>query len=513
MPKQPKTCITCAAKKRKCDRKRPCSRCSTSGFGCIYPGDPIKHPPTIPKTIPKIIPGNESVFTTHASQSPELTSDDMEYSETIEGNTITMDAESLSILNKMLDAMEIFMKLSRRFLEKCCQSLLMRLATRTFYYVLNVDPHNRQIWSEKSVYEFSVQLKNPSLPNLLGAAVLSLSFIKSGDFRIGIPYFSFVINMAKLMGINKETGLAKLTKDPQEKEDCRNLWWVIYRVDQFMTVLTKGIISEEDNGIYLPGTASQSHNDDVRSLGLEIMTSKTCFTPSMFSANIYVNKLLLDRLMGQAVRVHEKFKSDQSIDTIFALVNLQDSLYLWHFNLPRVFENEMKLLDGIGSVNRSITWVILDAYLEYYFAMIVVKCPLVYSNLSSDYATTIKSKAFASLCSDAVQLTRILKFFIKNNPSFEYSTLFYINYAFQALVPQLLCKLTDQTPVILQTLQVLPKKFQIGTSVYNLANYLICSDELVILQEYSRFSFVDHLQHEDGDTLFEEFLNDDILVD
>lgn len=335
--------------------------------------------------------------------------------------------------------------------------------------------------------------------------------IESGDFKVGIPYFSFVINSAKMLGINKETGLATLTKDPQEKEDCRNIWWAIYRVDQFMALIGKGLLMEEDNGIYLPGAANYiQSDDDIRSLGLEVMASRKWFTPIVYSANIYVNKVLLDRLLGQAIKAHAKYKSDQSIDTIFALANLSDSLILWHSNLPKCFANELELMRGMGKIESNITWIILDAYLQFNFSMVIVNCPLIYYNLTRDYQSAIQSRAFSNLYKDSKLIADIFHFFILKNPTLEYTTLFYINYAFQALIPMTLCKSVNETNILLQGMEMLIKKFRIGHSVYTLARRLLDLDEIDILQEYSRFSFVDNLQIADGDKVLREFLNDDI---
>ncbi|KAJ3323216.1 hypothetical protein HDV06_001983 [Boothiomyces sp. JEL0866] len=478
---------------------------------CKYPGDPV-HKPN--KLLTALTAANESVFINPINQLAERNWNSTENKQLVFiGNTESFDEEFLRIQNTMLGAMQLIMKISRGFLEKCCYSFLMQLAIRTFYYVLNGDYVNKKIWLDKCVYEFAIQLKHPSLPNLLGTVVLSLCFIKSGDFGVGIPYFSFAINSAKLLGINKETGLAMLTRDPQEKEDCRNLWWVIYRVDQFMAVIGKGILTEEDNGIYLPETASQEEDmDGIRSLGLEIMASKKWYTPIVFSPNIYVNKVLLDRLLGQAVKAHEKFKYDQSIDTIFALVNLSDSLHLWHSNLPSKFRQVFELLNGIGTIDRSMSWMIFDAYLQYYFSRIIVNCPLIYYNLSRDYSATIQSKEFDKLLKESKQLADIIQFYITHNPTFEYSTLFYVNYMFQALIPMLLKNSTNEINVLLQGMQMLIKKFQLGHSVYSFAYRLVHMDPLFILKEHSNFSFVTLLQHGDSDKIFKEFLNDEILL-
>ncbi|KAJ3252349.1 hypothetical protein HK103_001610 [Boothiomyces macroporosus] len=100
-----------------------------------------------------------------------------------------------------------------------------------------------------------------------------------------------------MLGINKETGLATLTKDPQEKEDCRNIWWAIYRVDQFMALIGKGLLVEEDNGIYLPGAANYiQSDDDIRSLGLEVMASRKWFTPIVYMYTLARRLLDLDEV-------------------------------------------------------------------------------------------------------------------------------------------------------------------------------------------------------------------------
>ncbi|KAJ3252346.1 hypothetical protein HK103_001607 [Boothiomyces macroporosus] len=319
--------------------------------------------------------------------------------------------------------------------------------------------------------------------------------MECGDFNSGIPYFSFALTMAKQLGINKETGLKNLTSNRQEREDCRNLWWFIHRYDQLLKTINRGFISDEDNGVYLPGTVTTKYETtDIRSLGLEIMSSKKLFTPTVPSQSVYVNRILLARLLGQATKLNDEFKKTQSVDILFSILSLKDSLFLWYRNLPSIFHK----LPIAEDYDPSIKWSVIDTLLQYRFAMIKVLSPAIYVGLEEDYELAIVDPAFTQLHSECEYVAELFQMYLNCNPNFKYTFMFAMNYAFHALIPPiLLSKRTNANGVVntlMDALVALIDTFQLGKPLLALAHKFVeMSNPKEILEEYRIFSFQQYL--------------------
>ncbi|KAJ3273311.1 hypothetical protein HDV01_004528 [Terramyces sp. JEL0728] len=331
-----------------------------------------------------------------------------------------------------------------------------------------------------------------------------ISNVECCDLANGIPYFAFVVSMAKQLGLNTEIGLARLTRDRQEKEDCRNLWWIIHRLDQLILTLNRSKLGEEDNGIYLPGTAQPRRNgDDLGSLGLEIMKSKKSFTPHITSQNIFVNRVLLDRLFGQAIKLHEQFKKDQSIDTLFALHSLKDSLFLWYVNLPQSFTRHLQFsqIDSFDSLQH---WTVYDIMFQYHFARIKVQSPIVYASIAEN-PSAIFDISFNSLYYDCEKIAELFQFYLERNPNLEFVSIFHLNYTFHALIPPILLShvqdsstMVSNNPnvlaVLLTAAQTIVKQYNLGLPIQALLDRFLQLNAVQIIREYEQFSFENYLK-------------------
>ncbi|KAJ3273310.1 hypothetical protein HDV01_004527 [Terramyces sp. JEL0728] len=433
---------------------------------------------------------------TSSFESSDISSSDSEehYYQLIPVGRAALDLEFRQIQDTIINILHSLTSISKYFLEMACNAKLMQYAVRAMYFTVKSDNNSLRIWMEKCMLEFGAQVEHPSLPNLMGAVIASLCFIKCGDFNAGIPYFSFAICMAKELGINKETGLRKLTLNRQEREDCRNLWWFIHRYDQLLKTINRGCIKDEDNGIYLPGAANWNgclSSDDIRSLGLEIMKSTCLHTPTVPSKSVYVNRVLLARLLGQATRLNDQSKKIQSIDTLFSLASLRDSLYLWYSNLPQIFPQKLNITEMDDS---PITWSILDTYLQYHFAMIQVLSPSVYAGIEKDYSSAILDPSFTNLHAECGKVAELFKLYLSWNRDFKFTFMFSMNYAFHALIPPILLSKSNNNAkvinVLLDALQALTVIFGLGQPLLNLAKKFIgMKDPKMIVHEFNDFSF------------------------
>ncbi|KAJ3273309.1 hypothetical protein HDV01_004526 [Terramyces sp. JEL0728] len=351
----------------------------------------------------------------------------------------------------------------------------------------------------------------------MGAVMLSLCYFKKGLYKAGLPYFSYVVKTAKEFGINRETGLASITTAPQEKEDCRNIWWLLHRIDQILWSFNKGNISDEDNGVYLPGTAaSNTFDDHVRSLGMEIMGLNRSFTPVIPIQTVAAQIVLLGRLFGLSVKYSDQSMTDRSIDMLFVLHNLKDSLYLWHSELPDIFVETFGLLDQNIQPVDLFTWQILKTYLQYYFAMIRIKSAIAFPSIGQSYEAVINDTNFTSLLSDCGHISRILAFYILNNPLLDKGSLLFINYAYHASVPLILANSIAVLPVLnelLASLQILIQKYNLGNPIYDIiSGYLQSGNPETIIDQHSKFRLIEYLYDSDeqSDQCVMQYLRDDV---
>ncbi|KAJ3323215.1 hypothetical protein HDV06_001982 [Boothiomyces sp. JEL0866] len=421
------------------------------------------------------------------------------------------------IQNGIIHLLCVYTRVSKSFLEKSCNSLLMRYAVRAIHYTMQQDEPNRIIWIDKCLREFQLQLPFPTLPNLMGAVVLSLCYFKNGLFKVGLPYFSYVVRIAKELGINREAGLALLTSDPNEKEDCRNIWWLLYRIDQFLWSFNKGNITNDDNGVYLPETALNINTlDNVKSLGMELMSSNCIFTPNVPIHSVAVHRVLLCRLFGQAVKFSEMSNNDQSIDTLFMLYNLKDSLQLWNNNLPDSFTLQYQLLDNDLPIDPVFTWQILDSYLIYNFAMILIKSAIIFPHILENYNEAVQESIFPSLLQNCKELARIISFNILKSPSLDKTTIYFINYIYYGAVPLIIApsiEFDGIVPTFLGHIQALVRKFKVGNPIIGLIHsYLDVKDPRVIIERHKKYKFIDYLTENDdlNDQYAMQYLRDDL---
>ncbi|KAJ3252348.1 hypothetical protein HK103_001609 [Boothiomyces macroporosus] len=257
--------------------------------------------------------------------------------------------------------------------------------------------------------------------------------------------------------------------------------------------LNRGSLDERDNGVYLPGSATIiNYGADIRSFGLELMKSKKSFTPAFTSNSIFVHRVLLDRLFGQALKLTKQFKKVQSIDTLFELYSLKDSLFLWHYNLPNSFTKHFNLDTGQVDLD---TWTIYDTLFQYYFARITVQAPMVYSAIISNPGA-IFDQSFMNLKMDCDRMAELFKFYLEKNRELKYVSPFYINYALHGMIPFiLLSKIQDQDSKLqgqLEALELLVKFFNLGWPLLTMVEQFLEEWNLaIVLVEYEKFSFED----------------------
>lgn len=253
----------------------------------------------------------------------------------------------------------------------------------------------------------------------------------------GVGVFGHVVRSSKILGINDENKLKNLVEE-DELDEARSLWWHIYQIDQYLWFHNAGFLHEDDHHVYLPGV----HGDFEDQLGMDIMSSKDWFTPPFPNEGINTNKILLNRIFGQAVRLYR-------IGNDLQMTSLQGSLQLWYMNLPEKFHLHFRLIYDYNPMieNPQQTWKILDTLIEFHFTKILVTEPLFYLNFQTIQLSECTGYEQTMLYT-CKQISDIFLFYLQQNPSFEYTSLFYHIYSIHIITPLfLISKIRTNTNV------------------------------------------------------------------
>ncbi|KAJ3323214.1 pkb-activating kinase-like protein [Boothiomyces sp. JEL0866] len=332
------------------------------------------------------------------------------------------DLEFKFMQESMIERYAYFSSMGKEFLSKYLHTDFAGYVLRAGYYINKRDV-KALVWLESSLIEFPNHLE-PNLSNLLSNLFLAIMLCKYGKKLQGVGVFGHVVRSSKILGINDENRLQYLVED-QEFDDVRCLWWHIYQIDQYLWFHNAGFLCEEDHNVFLPDV----HGEFEDQLGRDIMSSKDWFTPPFPNESINTNKILLNRIFGHAIRL-------QRAGNELQMTNLQGSLQLWYMNLPEKFHLHFRLIYDYNPMieNPQQTWKILDTLIEFHFTKILVSEPLFYRNFQTVQASECTSTE-QSMLYTCKQITDIFLFYLQQNPSFEYTSLFYQIYSIHIITP------------------------------------------------------------------------------
>ncbi|KAJ3273308.1 3-phosphoinositide dependent protein kinase-1 [Terramyces sp. JEL0728] len=381
----------------KCDRKQPCFNCSKHSINCSY-----EH--------------SKRAISTGIIEHPPSQTTDSYPTPTTDKSSLSVrdyDLEFKFVQESMLERYSYFSSMTKDFLSKYLQTDFAAYVLRAGYYI-NKRDEKANLWIESSMIAFPTHLE-PNLSNLL---------TKYGRKIQGVGVFGHVVRASKLLGINDEQKLQLLVKD-EEKENVRSLWWHIYQIDQYLWFHNAGFLHEDDHNVHLPGL----HGEFDDRLGVLIMSSKDWFTPPLPNESINANKILLNRIFGQAIRLQREGNDLQ-------MSNLQGSLQLWYMNLPEKFHLHFRLIYDYNPLieNPEQTWKILDTLIKFHFTKIMISEPMFYKNFQTVQLTecTSTEQSMLYICK---QMADIFSFYLQQNPLFEYTPLFTQIYLVHIMAP------------------------------------------------------------------------------
>ncbi|KAJ3319741.1 hypothetical protein HDV06_005941 [Boothiomyces sp. JEL0866] len=380
MGKTVNTCLSCRKRKIKCSRDRPsCSSCLASKSNCLYLDQPSN--PGISKSGPQ--KGRKQDLQSAASRAsianvnilPVECSNEADQTTTLTGEmaeklALEMIAEATSIPVNIWKAATL-------------SSNLLRYSIRGLGY----DQLDKIAEASSALKLASLYLTEVlSHPSVVGVKAL-LSFAKL-HFRLsrideGTAYYSYGINMAKEIGINREDLLSELCGSEEQKEACRNLWWHIYSMDQFFRFKNRSVLLDQDNGLFLPDS-TPSAMEGTLDLGRYILSSSDWFTPPLENQSISACKILLVRILGKILQFHSYYHlQNDEINVKYVVSVLESSLQLWWNHLPDRFVQYLPWIQFGGQITKGESLRVFEILFLYNFARTQLLLPLLLSNQST----------------------------------------------------------------------------------------------------------------------------------
>ncbi|KAJ3323294.1 hypothetical protein HDV06_002067 [Boothiomyces sp. JEL0866] len=150
-------------------------------------------------------------------------------------------------------------------------------------------------------------------------------------FQETIMYFRLALFHAKSCQINSEEGISKITVFDYEKENIRRLWWLIYRnYCTFSKLLGMDMVDDGDSQIFLPSNNFHfEHLTPLKYYGIEIISSKEWYTPSIPNQSLASYHILLQRIQSKINQHMEISLSGNQDSALYQAGAINASLIEW----------------------------------------------------------------------------------------------------------------------------------------------------------------------------------------
>ncbi|KAJ3311929.1 hypothetical protein HDV04_003538 [Boothiomyces sp. JEL0838] len=297
-------------------------------------------------------------------------------------------------------------------------SMMLKYCIRGFGFDFMKKTDLAELCLKKALQYFNETIETPSVVSVRALLALGMLHNRMNRMKEGMAYYRYGVIMAKDIGLNKEERLAKLCSGEFEKEECRKLWWRIYYVDQILRFKNRSILKDEDNHVFLPGSAqSISIHDDNPYLGVSILSSSDWFTPPIPNQNIHGCKILLARIFGKVLHFNHLYHHEgNKINVVYIHSVLENSLQLWWDNLPSMFMEHVKILHSGVKIDATDSWHVFDIYLQYTYLKAEVLLPIIFADIMEN-SRKISIKHLTQLTAVARDSTFLLQTLLPLNSS------------------------------------------------------------------------------------------------
>jgi hypothetical protein len=363
-----------------------------------------------------------------------------------------------------------------------------------------------QVYYEKALSYLSPILQSSSELSVLSLFMLFLCSMKMDKIQESLYYFSMAVQMAKEIGINKESSIGTLSDFNYERESMRRLWWCLFLMDHFLSEKNMNLIEFSDNQIFLPDEKSDNGNvlDKTKYVGMQTMNSMQVFLPGLRNQGLAAYRLLLTKISSQALKFNylSKFEPSNPLvaNPLYIMGALSGSLREWFWSLPDFITIHCQLArDGVIH-NPAFTWRVIYTYVQYNHIKSLVFNPSLLKNILESSSLVTLSNSYIETVSVAHENSKLLTMFLQRNPKFDHTTTAIASYIFNIAFNLILCsrleasetiehiQILDSLDIHMRSLREHTTSFEnVPVLIETLEYFLTLTDPREIISQFTKF--------------------------
>ncbi|KAJ3320568.1 hypothetical protein HDV06_005193 [Boothiomyces sp. JEL0866] len=429
------SCDNCTLKKRKCDRKNPCTYCSNKGLKCVY---------------------SQQKEIEEKLSSMELRIEQMEQ------NLLVPDRINLEKKERIIPLplqVNLSNELEKELFTKN-HDYLLDLRFKKFPCITTGIPEQfyrqsaKQFWPLRfALYSSGAMfIREDQLPQGIAnrielskiflqkaqsfnfatvcdhISVVALSTIATNCYHLNsvkeaLVYYRLALQYAKSSNINTEEGISKLSHFDYERECIRRIWWLIYtNYTVFSKHIGYGTIKDEENQIFLP--ANRFYFESATSLdyfAVEIITSDEWYTVSLPNQSVEAYGILLLRIQSK-IRYYVEIELSQKIPNLpYIAGTINSSLNEWMDAFSGKLQEAIHIITNRIPRNLDLSWLTVYGACIYNSNRINLMLPKFMKNVIKG-KNVLHQLYFKEALDAALSNAQVVSLLLRYNPQLEYFT-------------------------------------------------------------------------------------------
>ncbi|KAJ3251309.1 hypothetical protein HK103_002469 [Boothiomyces macroporosus] len=255
--------------------------------------------------------------------------------------------------------------------------------------------------------------------------VLTLSQIGTQLVRLDKPdsylYFKMAIKYAKMLGINSEDGIAKISPFDYERENIRRIWWFLYSIFALSTQKFEDeAIKDSDCQLFLPSDNINFRFNSIEDYqGKELMASTEWYTHCIPNQSVLAYKIILHRIQIKLHKYVLLFLRKESDEIEYIAGALDGSLRGWYDCTIGIFNSCVYQIKTRQMQQEEHCWLALTTYLMYNCVRIELINPRFMHCIMKDKPVD-KILHIREAITAALNNTQLLELIESYNPNFQY---------------------------------------------------------------------------------------------
>ncbi|KAJ3320582.1 hypothetical protein HDV06_005210 [Boothiomyces sp. JEL0866] len=425
------SCDFCTRRKRKCDRKQPCSLCESRRLNCEYTKQKLYETQLtnienrIKHMEQTLIKPNNSLLQKRDKLLPDIRL--IVLPETLLDYLFHQDHEHLLQLRFKRFPTVIYGVTEQYYRESAKIFWPLRFALYASGALFISQDQIPKGISDR-IELVNIYLQKAQSFNYASKCdhltVLTLEIIFNICYNINstkeaILYFRLALQHAKLCKINSELGISRISSFDYERENIRRIWWLLYRDLSFLSnILGHGTISEGEFQVFLPKSNYYFESPSTADFyGVEIMSSAEWYTAIPAGLDLDAYHTILHRIQLKVFQHFEMELSDEDPASFFSAATINASLNDWMDQFMPYLQEAMKNIRN--ETNREMAWFTLYIALIYNSIRINLVLPSFMRNVIK--GKDVKNLLYFDVAFEATTTSAILvNMVIKYNPNLDY---------------------------------------------------------------------------------------------